>query len=66
MNFWDHHRARFLEKKSKIIACDVIGRTKKIKIICADRVSVRLYCDVKDVPVQESRVGPKISQCALK
>ena len=33
----------FSGKKSKIIACDVTVRTKKI---CADRVSVGLSCDV--------------------
>ena len=44
VNFWDHHRARFLEK-SKNTACDVTVRTKKIKIICADRVLVEVSYD---------------------
>ena len=42
VDFWDHHRACFLEKKSKNIACDVTVRTNKIKIICADSVSFGL------------------------
>ena len=42
MIFWDHHRARFLKKKSRIIAGDVTVGTKKIKIIWADTVSVGL------------------------
>ena len=33
------------EKKSRIIAGDVTVGTWKMKIICADRVSVRLYYD---------------------
>ena len=40
--FWDYHRARFLEKKSRIIAGDVTVGTYKMKIICADTVSVGL------------------------
>ena len=44
--FWDHHRARFPEKKSRIIAGDVTVGIYKMKIICADRVSVKPYCDV--------------------
>ena len=42
MNFWDHHRARFLEKKSRIIAGEVTVETWILKIICADTVSVGL------------------------
>ena len=45
MNFWDHHRACFLEKKSRIIAGDVTVGTLKMKIIRADRVSVGLSYD---------------------
>ena len=44
MNFWDHQRARFL-KKTKYIACDVTVGTNKIKIICANKVSVQLSYD---------------------
>ena len=33
-------------KKTRIIAGDITVGTYKMKIICADRVSVRLYCDV--------------------
>ena len=36
----------FLEKKSRMLAGDVTVKTKKIKIICADRVSVGLSYDV--------------------
>ena len=42
--FWDHHRARLLEK-SRIITDDVTVGTSKMKIICADRVSVGLSYD---------------------
>ena len=45
MNFWDYHRARFLEI-SRIVAGDVTVGTKKMKIICTDRMSVRLSYDV--------------------
>ena len=46
VNFWDHHRARFQKKKSKNLAYGVTVRTKKIKIICADIVSVELSYDI--------------------
>ena len=36
----------FSEKKSKIFAGDVTVGTQKVKIIGADKVSVRLYYDV--------------------
>ena len=43
--FWDHHRACFLEKKSRIITGNVIVGIETIEIICADRVFVELSCD---------------------
>ena len=37
---------RVFFKKSKIITCGVTVLTKEMKILCGNRVSVRLYCDV--------------------
>ena len=46
MKFWDRQRARFLEKKSRIIAGNVTVGSLSIKIICANRVSAGLSYDV--------------------
>ena len=43
--FFGPSPSAFSEKKSKIITGDVTVRTRDMKIICADRVSVRLYND---------------------
>ena len=40
------HQARFLKKKSRIVAGDVTVGTKEMKIISVDRLSVKLSCDV--------------------
>ena len=37
---------RVFFKKSKIITCGVTVGTNEMKILCGNRVSVRLYCDV--------------------
>ena len=41
VNFWDHHRARFPEKKNKNTACDVTVGTSKVKII-----NVQIECQL--------------------
>ena len=43
--FWDYHRESVLEKKSIIFTAEVKDETNKIKIICGDKVSVKLFYD---------------------